>query len=372
MSKKIIFVNATSATIGGSLTILNQFVDEVLSRAENTIRYYIFVPINSNFKSDSLIEFVPVKAKRYLERIKWDISGIKKWADDNNIKPNLIISLQNTGAIFKKVPQIIYLHQPLPYAKESQWNVLKKDERKLWFYKYLYKIWIDLTIKKDHYIIIQTQWMKDALIRNGYSENRIILSRPSIKEIKVGEVKEINKTNKKLFFYPAANYKYKNHYLILEVLRDLKKENKKLANELKVVFTLDRKCTIYNKTIEYGLQDVVENVGQISYEEVLSYYKSCDVLLFPSYIETFGLPLIEASKFGKKIIVSDCEYSRDVLNGYSRAEFLECRSLEAWYKSIKSELFKNNSLDEKVQEREVVNYKANGWNSMFKLISKVI
>lgn len=371
MSKKIIFINATSATMGGSLTILNQFIDEILNRAEKDKKYYIFVPIDSEFKSNDLIEFVPIKAKKYLDRIKWDLYGMKKWVDDN-IKPNLVISLQNTAVRLKKIDQIIYLHQSIPYAKESKWNLLKKDERKLWFYKYVYSIWIHSTIKKDHYIIIQTPWMKKVLLGKGYLDEKIIISRPLIKNIDVDKVKEINKENKKLFFYPAAEYKYKNHHLILEALKTLKKENNRLGNSLKVVFTLDKASFTYNKIIEYGLQDIVESIGQISYEEVLSYYKSCDALLFPSYIETIGLPLIEVSKFHKKILVSDCEYSKDVLNGYSKVEYLDYKNSDAWCKAIKNEISSSNMICNEEGKIKLMNYKNNGWNSMFKLINKVI
>ena len=45
------------------------------------------------------------------------------------------------------------------------------------------------------------------------------------------------------------------------------------------------------------------------------------MLLFPSYIETVGLPVYEAKSLGCPILVSDCAYARNIVNNYNKAEF---------------------------------------------------
>ena len=45
------------------------------------------------------------------------------------------------------------------------------------------------------------------------------------------------------------------------------------------------------------------------------------ILVFPSYVETFGLPLLEARKSGTYILASDCSFSREILEGYEKALF---------------------------------------------------
>ena len=47
------------------------------------------------------------------------------------------------------------------------------------------------------------------------------------------------------------------------------------------------------------------------------------VLVFPSYIETIGLPLLEARSVGAPILAADCLYARDGVEDYEKAEFLE-------------------------------------------------
>ena len=58
----------------------------------------------------------------------------------------------------------------MPYSEYSKWNLFKSDERKLWFYTNVYKHLIHNSIKKDMYISVQTNWMKEALIEKGISQ----------------------------------------------------------------------------------------------------------------------------------------------------------------------------------------------------------
>lgn len=362
MSKKVIFVNATSATRGGSLTVLNQFINNVKQIREKDKFYYIFIPIDNEFVMTDYYNLIPVKAKSYMDRIKWDVYGMKKWSRDKQIYPDLIISLQNTGVIFNNVKQIIYLHQPLPYAKESVWSILKKDERKMWFYKYIYKIWIDISIKDEHKIIVQTKWMKDALIADGYDDKNIIISKPNINAIDINSISTIKKDKSKIyFFYPAADYKYKNHLIIIEALNKIKEKNIELLNKIKVIFTIDETSIYYKMAKEYKLDHIIEFQGNKYYDEILELYKSADVILFPSYIETFGLPLIEASIFGKKILCSDCSYSREVLENYNNVEFIPYNNLLNWERKIVESL--------NVYKNEITEVKYfNGWSSVNKLV----
>ena len=60
--------------------------------------------------------------------------------------------------------------------------------------------------------------------------------------------------------------------------------------------------------------------GPISREDVFLNYTN-SILIFPSYVESFGLPLLEAKMTGTIIIASDTPYSREILNGYNKAYF---------------------------------------------------
>jgi len=357
MDKKIIFVNATAATEGGILTIVNQFIENICNLNDKDKKYYIFVPFEFEYEinSNEIIEIIYIKAKKYVDRIKWDMFGMKRWAEVNNIKPNLIISLQNTAVRFGNIQQLVYLHQPIPYVKEFSYNIFNKNERKMWFYKYLYKIWINYTVKKNHNIVVQTKWMQRSLIKDGYNEKNIIISKPNITKFNINEINSI-KRDEKYFFYPAADYKYKNHEVIINAVKKISESRNVNKINFKIVFTLSKNSRIYDMVVKLKLEKYFKFVGQIPYNKVLSYYKGCQAILFPSYIETFGLPLIEGAAFGKKILVSDCEYSR---------EFIKYNDSNLWAKEIELAM-KKYELCTYLEEQKP------GWSNMFKFINTLI
>jgi glycosyltransferase involved in cell wall biosynthesis len=54
------------------------------------------------------------------------------------------------------------------------------------------------------------------------------------------------------------------------------------------------------------------NLGHMSHEETLESIRSAGALIFPSKIESFGLPLIESSQLGIPILAPELDYVRDV------------------------------------------------------------
>ncbi|MGC8816192.1 MAG: glycosyltransferase, partial [bacterium] len=95
---KIIFVNDPAATSGGALTILRQFLDGINKYSDKTFVYYVFCSLAElkEYENENIKIINDVKAKKWFERIKWDLYGLKKWSKKHNIKADLIISLQNT------------------------------------------------------------------------------------------------------------------------------------------------------------------------------------------------------------------------------------------------------------------------------------
>ena len=145
--KKVIFVNNPAAINGGALTILKQFIIYVAKKYSDRYKFYIFCTADlKEFECENIKIIDNIKGKKWIDRVYWDIIGLKRWSKNNNIDPDIIISLQNTGiGSFKNVKQIIYLHQSLPYYSNVKWNPFAKAERKYWFYRYIYK-YVDTSV----------------------------------------------------------------------------------------------------------------------------------------------------------------------------------------------------------------------------------
>lgn len=140
--------------------------------------------------------------------------------------------------------------------------------------------------------------------------------------ISIKSVKDIKNQKTKQFFYPANGSSYKNHDIIIKAC--MKLEKRKVKN-YEVILTLNGNENESIKKIRSNAKKQNINItftGVIPREEVFSLYSN-SILLFPSYLETFGLPLLEKRLIGGLILAVDCLYAREVLEGYNNVAFFE-------------------------------------------------
>lgn len=311
-----IMVFDVPAEKGGALSILNDFYKEAVTFQDKSIKW-IFV-----ISTPKLIETENVKVLRF----PW----IKKsWGHrlffDNIIAPYIIkkykidkvLSLQNVIIPRTKVPQILYVHQALPF---SQYIFSFKKDKLFWIYQNIIGRKIFNSIKKADKVIVQTKWMKEAIIEKvGINEEKINVIPPKI-NINIKGYYEDCEIYRSTFFYPAGPQRYKNHKVIIDACKKLVDMGNK---DFKVIFTLKGNenseiINLYNETLKEKLP--IEFIGGLSREQVFNMYTR-SVLLFPSYLETFGLPLLEARLHKGIILASDTPFSHEILNGYANAYF---------------------------------------------------
>ena len=54
-------------------------------------------------------------------------------------------------------------------------------------------------------------------------------------------------------------------------------------------------------------------LGELDHSEVQDLYNKSSVLVYPSLVESLGLPLLEAAASGLPIIASDLDYVHDII-----------------------------------------------------------
>lgn len=364
---KIIFVSATALISGGGLITLKQFLDNI--PAESEYFYYVFCSVHSledEFEQKN-IKFIFPKYKKGLARIYWDMIGLKKWATTNNINPNLIISLQNTTILFDMVtPQISYVMQAIPFVDQN-WDIFYKAERTLWFYKNIYPFFMSMNLGVNHFVVTQSQWVKYKFSKKfNFPLEKIFAIRPIINISELLDKKEFN-NNKYNIFCPSSPFVYKNNIEIVNALSYLKSMDIDIS-KYKVYITFKKgDDKILDKAIlKNNLEDAFTFVGRLDYNDMLKYYNGCDLVVFPSYLETFGLPLLEAASFGKPILCCNEAYAIEVISNYDGAKLLDKNSPMQWGKSLLSEFNEQKSYDR---------YRADfqeSWKEFFILIKSII
>ena len=372
---KIIFVNDVAATEAGALTILKQFLSNISKYSPPGFVYYVFCSLAElkQYENNNIKIVSDIKGKKWLDRIKWDFFGLQNWSKKHHLKADLIISLQNTGCRYQKTKkQIVYIHESFSFIQDKKFSFFKKKERLIWFYRHIYKQMVRYSLRKDTFLVVQTETMRKAIIEQfKWPEDRIKVIRPSFKEIRVEKVNKINfNDNKFHIFYPATTFFYKNHELIIQALKYIKKTKREIYNNLLVHFTFKpegaRNLELVNLINKLEVNDAVKLEGQLPYERVLSLYKSCDLLVFPSYIESYGLPIREAALFGLPILASDIPVLREVIEAYQGVKFLDYQDAKVWGDAIE-ECYKTR---QKFHSYYIE--PTNGWKNFFKLINELL
>ena len=128
--------------------------------------------------------------------------------------------------------------------------------------------------------------------------------------------------------------------MLIKTFAKIKEQNFELSKKIKLIITCTDKENnylmkyYYNLARTLGVYQNIEWIGYCNKKQIYDYYIKSDALVFPSKVESFGLPLIEAASFGKKIFAINKPYVKDVLGGYPGLERIEDNS-EFWSSSIR-------------------------------------
>lgn len=359
----MIIVNATALRTSGALSILSQFIQSIESNAE----YLIFIHPSVNINVDKkTIKLKKINKTSFFSRILWDYYGLNVYLKEHGIVAKLIISLQNTSIKTEQpCKQIIYLHNVIPFS-DYKWSFFKKADFKLLLYKYLYSFFIFLHTTKETHFIVQSKWLKNILQERGICAEKVFVAHPEVKLPCYDSIPLLELTpNGYSAFYPATNFGYKNHIEIVNALIHMKQSGLEYKNII-IYFTIPQNSSseLYRIIQKHELLENFYFLGSLSFADVLSYYKSVDLILFPSRLETFGLPLVEAATLGKPIVAIDLMYSREALENYNRVAYCQFNDSESWSEKIQFMLKKTDV--------QPVFATSNGWRDIQKLIKNLM
>ena len=93
----------------------------------------------------------------------------------------------------------------------------------------------------------------------------------------------------------------------LEILQ--KKYSQKII--LKIAGTGEEMANLQKKVKDLKLENNVEFVGWMSNQK--DFFSQIDIFILPSKVETFGLVVLEAMKYGKPIIATNCDGPKEIL-----------------------------------------------------------
>ncbi len=235
------------------------------------------------------------------------------------LKPRLWLAIHDMTPNVSAEVQAVYCHSPAPFYRLRPRDFWLDPYFALFalLYWYAYRI----NIQRNVWVIVQQVWLRDAFV-TLVPRARLLVARPSVRDFDPQQGREGREAF--LFFYPARSRVFKNFEAVCEAAALLERE---AACSFELVLTIDGSEGRYARSVvrRYRGLRCVRFVGQISRDQVFELYARTDCLVFPSRLETWGLPLTEFAHFDRPILAADFPYARETLAGYPRAKFFDPR-----------------------------------------------
>ena len=218
---------------------------------------------------------------------------------------------------------------PLPFIKDQTLYLNQANLINPKIYKYsksdllfsLKRFYLRIFLNNTKKIIVQSKFMKKFINKSYNNLNSKVLIDHNLKFKKLKlHTKKINKKKIKIL-YPSSMYSYKNHQIIIDLLKT------NMLKNINFYFTCSKK--------EFEPYKNITNLYRINYfdnKNLEKVYNQYDAIIFPSLIESLGLPIIEATKMKMPIIVSDLPYSREINSNYT--QYFNPKSTTSLYKTI--------------------------------------
>lgn len=308
-----ILVYDVAASSRGALSILNDFYRQAVAFGEEIEWHFVIGTPELEETEHIRVHRFPWAKKSPLHRIFFDNVTVQRLI--RRIRPDRVLSLQNVCVARCKLPQMISLHNALPFHR-CDGSVLSGTLSAL-KQRYLNKK-VLRSLRRAVRIFVPNEWIfRSCAAVKGVDEAKLRLVKPNLVLPEAGRPNTGLDGDRITFYYPANAEPYKRHDLIYRACLRLRG----CERPFKVVLTAQGNETAYIRALRAKCEkDTLPIVfhGGMSREEVYEYYRR-SVLVFPSEIETDALPIIEAMTCNAFIIATATDFATCILKDYPNA-----------------------------------------------------
>ena len=317
--KPCILLSGVNVTEMGPLAVFTDALASVVTNHGSEYEVVALVHRRDLFHVPGVtyLEFPYVKSS-WLARLNFEYRSVKEIS--LRLKPRVWLSMHDmTPNVFAQV-RAVYCHNPAPFYPFHFSEALLDWQFGLFtlFYRFLYGI----NIHSNDFVIVQQNWMREQFSLR-YGVQNVVVAHPDVKLpsfTKGCGRKQVGSLYR--FFYPAFPRTFKNVEVCLEASRILQRRG---FSRFEMWLTLDASVNKYASDMVKRYSDVrsVRWLGLLPRDRIFELYQDADCLLFPSKLESWGMPITEFRTLGKPIIVSDLPYAHETAAGHKQVAFFD-------------------------------------------------
>lgn len=339
-NRQLLVVSSVNLRKGGTLTILNDCLRELspLTRSEGW-RVVALVHRKELALYDG-IEYIeiPWSVRTWAHRLWCEyvtMHGISKRI--GNI--DLWLSLHDTTPRVKARHQAVYCHNAYPFFR-WHWHHLWQNYRIVCFALFT-KLFYRINLHRNAFVIVQSQWFREAFQQMFNLDKNGIVVFPPITPIRpMGPMRPMGPIT---FLYPAFPDVHKNFECLCKAARLLEEEVGE--GRFEVLLTTSPDFNRYSRWLHrrWGHVKSIRFCGFLPKEELDTLYAKASCLVFPSQVETWGLPISEFAQSGRPMLLADRPYAHETAAGSTLTAFFDPYSPQALMAQMRSLLRKDTS-----------------------------
>ena len=364
---KTIVVSAVNIRKGGTLTILRECLAYLSNIAKSGDFRVIALVHKKELSLYPNIEYIekPKTIKGWIRRL-W-CEYVTMLHISKQLSPvHLWLSLHDTTPHVKAEKQAVYCQTSFPFL-QWKWQDAKIDYKIVLFAlftKFVYRI----HIKRNKYLIVQAEWLRQNFSKMlSIQANSIIVAPP---ETKKGQrvIHSKNKNAPYTFIYVATADCHKNFETLCRAAARLEQEIG--TDRFEVVLTLSGTENKYARWLyeQWGCLESVQFAGFMNQQKLYATYEQADCLVFPSRVETWGLPISEFAGLGKPMLLADLPYAHETAAGSRQTAFFDVEDAEALKEYMKRLVLNDASFLTVVPQQAVASPTASSWKELFDLL----
>ncbi len=366
--KGLIVVTGQNIITGGPWTVLNDSIDHLAAyKKDYLIIVILFKRLEKQY--ENVINIICKNSKKswlhrfVYEKVKFNI--FSKSLIDN---VDLWISMHDITPVVRAKKIITYYHNVSPFWKPKFYQIFLSPVTTI--FKLFYLKICQFNIYNNDVLIVQQNWIKEKLLKKFPNLN-IVVCKPltnnqtsSYLEKKIKYSDKYQKyLNKPFLLCPSTPRVFKNIETAIKAIQSLKNYN--------LLITISGNENIYTKYLNllYSKIDNIFFIGYVEKQILKVLYKKSDAVIFPSQLESWGLPISESIKFNKMIFIPDLEYSRETCGTYNNAVFFNSGSYLELREKVINNLLKEKKIDrDNKNNKNLDKIKSYNWNNLWRKI----
>lgn len=314
-----VLINATTAKHGGAVTYIKNLL-ACLADDASDIQYIVYAPPQHAAQLSTSSRHVSVVAtdvgyKPYWYRLLWEHVILRRELKRRNAQ--LLVATSEFGMLWPPCRQLLMIRNPLFFSDVYARAILPQKNFRYRLLFRLKQVFIHFAIRHSLAVMTASLTMLESVQNHvDLHKHRTTVNPFGVPLAKFRPHAPRDASPYRLLFVTEyADYKNLTTLLrAVQILRDKGVTDVELITPAHPSHFPESESITREEDVRLAddLRDLVRFTGAVPYATIESLYEQSDLFVYPSLIESFGHPMVEAMASGLPILAADTAINREI------------------------------------------------------------